>query len=73
MGMTCRSKGVNNVRIIQKEKPTERQSDSDLLRTGNKQGVVDTRPGKQAKKVLANAYAALGGKVRKPIKRNKRK
>lgn len=29
--------------------------------------------GKQAKKVLAKAYAALGGKVRKPIKRNKRK
>lgn len=28
---------------------------------------------KQAKKVLANAYVALGGKVRKPIKRNKRK
>ena len=32
--------------------------------------LVDSR---QAKKVLANAYAALGGKVRKPIKRNKRK
>ena len=29
--------------------------------------------GKQARKVLANAYVALGGKVRKPIKRNKRK
>lgn len=28
---------------------------------------------KQAKKVLANAYVALGGKVRKPTKRNKRK
>ena len=32
--------------------------------------VVDS---KQAKKVLANAYVALGGKVRKPTKRNKRK
>lgn len=29
--------------------------------------------GKQARKVLSNAYVALGGKVRKPIKRNKRK
>lgn len=29
--------------------------------------------GKQARKVLAKAYAALGGKVRKPIKRTKRK
>jgi hypothetical protein len=28
---------------------------------------------KQAKKVLTKAYAALGGKVRKPIKKNKRK
>ena len=32
--------------------------------------VVDS---KQAKRVLANAYVALGGKVRKPTKRNKRK
>lgn len=32
--------------------------------------IVDS---KQAKKVLANAYVALGGKVRKPIKKNKRK
>lgn len=29
--------------------------------------------GKQARKVLSKAYVALGGKVRKPIKRTKRK
>lgn len=28
---------------------------------------------KQARKVLANAYVALGGKVHKPTKKNKRK
>lgn len=57
-----------------KNRPNDNQILIDFDPETNKvlliRSIVDS---KQAKKVLANAYVALGGKVRKPIKKNKRK